>query len=132
MRAWGKLKPKKKGKYTFLFPYVNQEWELNYKKRGTSGVVKAAIDRIEKILGFEKSFQLHSARNFPTACAVQLLYGREFREKLGRWAPGSVMPDRYDRAECATELRLRSEIIAKIQVGGNPPKLSKYPHRNES
>ena len=126
MRNWDKLKPKK-GKYTYLFPHVNQEWELNYKKRGTFGVVKTAISRIEKMLGFEKNAQLRSARNFFTTCAGQLLYGREFREKLGRWTPGSIMPDRYDRAECATELRLRSEIIAKIQGGWKPTKAFEVP-----
>ena len=30
------------------------------------------------------------------------------------------MPDRYDRAECATELRLRAEILEKIRRGWRP------------
>lgn len=32
------------------------------------------------------------------------------------------MPDRYDRAECATELRVRAEIIGPIQDGWRPAK----------
>ena len=82
---------------------------------------------MEELFGFPKSVQLHSARNFFATCAGQLLYGREFREKLGRWTAGSLMPDRYDRAECATELRLRSEIIEKLNSGWRPTKAYEVP-----
>lgn len=34
--------------------------------------------------------------------------------------PGSLMPDRYGRAVCAAELRLRDEILAKIRDGRKP------------
>ena len=30
------------------------------------------------------------------------------------------MPDKYDRAVCATELRIRSEIITKVNNGWRP------------
>ena len=127
MRTWGRVKPKKKGKHSWLFPHVNHEWTLDYKKRGTFGVGKAAISRMEEKFGFPKSAQLHSARNFFATCAGQLLYGREFREKLGRRTAGILMPDRYDRAECATELRLRSEIIEKLNSGRRPTKAYEVP-----
>ena len=37
------------------------------------------------------------------------------------------MPDRYDRAECATELRLRAGIIGEIQDGWRPTKSFEIP-----
>ena len=100
---------------------------LDYRKRGTFGVVKAAISRMEALFGFPKSVQLHCARNFFATCAGQLLYGREFREKLGRRTAGSLMPGRYDRAECAAELRLRSEIMDKLNSGWRPTKAYEVP-----
>ena len=126
MRLWEKLKPRK-GKYTWLFPHVTPNWEVDFKRKATFGVVRAAIAKIEVICGFGKSAHLHSARNFFATCASQLLYSRENREKLGRWTAGSAMPDRYDRAECATELRLRSEILARIQNGWKPTKAFEVP-----
>ena len=51
---------------------------------------------------------------------ASITFSREDREKLGRWAPGSLMPDRYDRATCTTELRLRNEILERIRSGWEP------------
>ena len=52
--------------------------------------------------------------------AKQLLYPREAREQLGHWDPGGLMPDRYDRAICAAELRTRDAIPARIRNGRVP------------
>ena len=41
------------------------------------------------------------------------------------------MPDRYDRAECATELRIRSEIIDKIKRGWRPTRALEVPNNME-
>ena len=97
------------------------------RKWGTQGLVQTLIAKIEAKFGFPSIVKLHSPRNFFPTCAGQLLYGGEFREKLGRRAPGSTMPDRYDRAECATELRVRAEIIEKIQRGRRPTKPFEIP-----
>ena len=126
IRLWGAIEPRA-GKYTFLFPNVDSEWKFNPRKRGTDGVVRNAIARMESKFGFWDVVKLHSPRNFFATCAGQILYSREHREKLGRWAPCSVMPDRYDRAVCATELRLRSEILAKIRDGCCPAKPFEVP-----
>ena len=125
-RLWDRLKPVR-GKFTWLFPYVNSEWKVDLKRRATYGVAQAAFQRLTNLFGFEGRFTLHSPRNWFTTCAGQLLYSREHREKLGRWAPGSVMPDHYDRAVCATELRLRAEIIAKFNQGWRPSKEYEIP-----
>ena len=125
-RMWNGTKSKKRV-YSPLFPHTNNDCEIDYTRPGTQGVVQAAISRIEEKYGYPKAIELHSPRNFFATCAGQLLYGREFREKLGRWAPGSIMPGRYDRAECATELRSRSEIIGKIREGWRPSKSFEIP-----
>ena len=124
---WFALKSKKKKDHISLFPHVSNDWALDLSKKGTYGVVQAAIARMETRFGFPKQMKVHSARNWFATCAGQLLYGREHREKLGRWAPGSIMPDHYDRAECATELRLWAEIIEKVQSGWRPSKAFEVP-----
>ena len=110
-----------------VFSYVDKDWDVNPKKRATHGVAQAALARICGNSGFEKGYTLHSPRNWFSTCAGQLLYTREHREKLGRWAPGSVMPDHYDKAVCATELRLRSEITQRINNGWRPSKEYEIP-----
>ena len=39
------------------------------------------------------------------------------------------MPDRYDRALCATELRLRDDIISRISEGWRPQRTFDVPPR---
>ena len=97
--------------------HVSKELEIDIKRRGANGVLQAAVSRIEEKFGFPKLCKLHSPRNWFATCAGQLLYAREHREKLGRRAPGSVIPDHYGRAVCATELRMRAGIIAKVNSG---------------
>ena len=62
-----------------------------------------------------------------TTCARKLLYTREDRGELGRWDPGSIMPERYGRAVRSAELRLRREILERTENKiGDPPMLSNY------
>ena len=49
--------------------------------------------------------------------ARQLIYSRGDREKLWHWPPGSLTPEHYDRVTCATELRLRDEILQRVRNG---------------
>lgn len=62
---------------------------------------------------------------------MELLYGREIRETLGLWVAGSRMPDRYDRAGRATELRLRAETTQKINSGWMPTKAYEVPPKQQ-
>ena len=116
--VFGKLLSRKEGEFSWIFPHVDNEREVNPKRRATHGVAQAAFARICEKFGFEKGLTLRSPRNWFATCAGKLLYPREHREKLGRWAPCSIMPDHYDRAVCTTELRVRAEIIQKFQGDG--------------
>ena len=86
----------------------------------TSGTVPATLTKLEKEYGVTSGIRVHSPRSWFATLAKQLLYTREDREKLGHWAPGSLMPERYDRATCATELRLRGEILQRVRNGWEP------------
>ena len=83
-------------------------------------MVLACFRNLENALWFDSGCTLHSFRSWLATCANQLAFKREDREKLGRWSAGPVMPDRYDRATCATELRLRNEIVAQVADGRRP------------
>ena len=39
---------------------------------------------------------------------------------MGHWATGVMIPDRYDKAVCATELKLRARIFTEIPPGRRP------------
>ena len=75
---------------------------------------------MEAVLGFPKSANLHSFRNLAPTCANKLRSPREERERLGHRAPWGAMPDRYDKAVCAAELRLRNEILGQIRPVWRP------------
>ena len=101
----------------------------------TAGAAHVPLNRIGGQLGFDIGLKIHSPRAWIATCANQLLYPREDREKLGRWAPGSLMPDIYDRARCTAELSLMGEIINRIRSGRVPTKSFETPadttHGNE-
>ena len=118
--------------FRFLFPHMTPKWEVNKTRAGTHGTTLAALRRLEKMYGMKTSCTLHSPRAFLATCANQLSFPREEREKLGRWAPGSVMPERYDRATCTTELRLRDNILAQIQNGWKPTRAYEVPSAKPS
>ena len=67
-------------------------------------------------------FKLHPFRNRATTCASQLRYPREGRDRLGHWAPGGGIPDGYDKAVCASELRIRADILDKVHEEWRPQK----------
>ena len=113
LEHWGTISVQE-GETTPLYQRVNKKWEVN-PTNATSGTVQATLTRIEKEFGMENHLKIHSPRTWYATLARQLAYPREDREKLGHWAPGSLMPDRYDRALCSTELRLRNEILTKIR-----------------
>ena len=120
IKLWAKVKPKE-GKFRTIFPHVSNEWVIDYHRAGTFGVVQARINLLVKEFGATQA-KLHSFRNWGPTCARQLRFPREEREVIGHWAPGSRMPDHYDKAVCATELKLREAMLAKLREGWRPSK----------
>ena len=119
-RMWKKITPRK-GEFSNLFPMVSKEWEIISRRVGTNGTVQAALTRLEDMISIHLKLKLHSPRTFFATCASQLRFPREEREKLGHWVAGSVMPERYDRAVCVTELAIRDDIIRRITMDGWRP-----------
>ena len=117
LKFWDGIKPSDDASSVTLFPWWGKDWVISDSKKSTAGAVQATLSRLETLLGFNLKLKIHSPRSWVATCAHQLLYPREDREKLGRWNPGSLMPDLYDRSVCATELRLRDEIFEKIRSG---------------
>ena len=97
----------------------------------TNGIAQHALARIEAHLKYDLKLKLHSPRNFFATCASRLRFPLEERGKLGRRAKGSVMPDRYGRALCATELRLRGDVINRINRGWRPTGAFEVPPSQE-
>ena len=106
--------------FQFLYPYISETWITNYNRAATNGAAQACFRDLEKLVHMDAKCTWRSFRTCFATCANQLAFKREGRETLGRWAAGSVMPDRYDRASCATELRLRSEIMGQVNDGWRP------------
>ena len=102
---------------TPLCPWVDKEWHSSLRRNATVGTAQATLTRIEREFGFANNLNVHSPRSWYATLTNQLLYSREDREKIGHWSPGILMPDLYDRATCATELRSRGEILEKIRGG---------------
>ena len=103
-----------------LFPHVDNDWEVNYKRGASFGLVQNKLIKIARELGYSDKINLHPFRGWAPTCASQLNFPREDRGKLGHWAPGSIMPERYDKAICATELKLRDTIFSKLRSGWRP------------
>ena len=115
---WKKFMPAE-GEFQYLFPNVDKNWKTS-RKQAPGGNIQAVITRIEFKFGFPRLITTHSPRNFYATCARQLLYSKEERNTLGHWKADSEMCDRYDRAVCATELKLRNSILAKLDGGWRP------------
>ena len=102
---WSKIKPPER-KFAPLFPHVTNDWKIEYKRPASYGIVQGRLDVLLVEFVFSKGCRLHSFRNWAPTVARQLRFPREEREVIGHWAPGSKMPDRYDRSVCAAELKL--------------------------
>ena len=121
LKFWESTKPVRGAETLhFLFPHIDGGGRIVGSRAASFGLVQARLTKLELKLGFDKSARVHSFRGWAPTCASQLRFSREDREKLGHWAPGSIMPERYDKAECATELRLREGILEKIRTGWRP------------
>ena len=107
------------GAFIPLFPAVSKDWCI-LPMAGTSGGVQPCLARVELFMGREPLLKLHSFRTFIPTCAGQLQLDMDKRRKLGRWSATSTMPDRYDRAVCASELATRSKVLDEIAHGWRP------------
>ena len=110
----------KAGSFKSLFPHVDNVWKINFRRNASFALVQNKLTKLARELGFSEKINLHSFRGWAPTCASQLNFHREEREKLGHWAPGSTMPDRYDKAVCATELKLRDRILPQVRPGWRP------------
>ena len=91
-----------------------------HKRSASYGLVQGELRKIAIELGYTTKYTLHSFRAWAPTCSSQLNFPREDRGRLGHWAPGSLMPNRYDKAICATELKLRDQIFTRIRGGWRP------------
>lgn len=131
MPYWANVKPPK-GKFRFLPPFISPKWEVELNKHGPSGVIGASLTRLETQLGLIRKITLHITRNWFPTYAKQLSFSKEYRTALGRWNPGSNMPDRYDRSVCATELALRDNIVTRIEKGRGPAPPYEIPSKSNT
>ena len=111
---------------------MGKEWKLISRRSATVGTAQAALNRLQTLMRLGYKLKMHSPRSFFATCASQLRFPREEREKLGHWAPVSVMPDIYDRAVCATELRIRLDVANRITNGRKPSAAFEVPTNNDA
>ena len=110
-----------------LPPSLGADKELVSRRVSTRGTVQEVLTMFEATTGITSGFKLRSIARFLQTCEEKLrppCENREESEKFGRWAPGSVMRDRYARAVCVTELRIRGDIVSRIAKGGWRPSTS--------
>ena len=104
---------------SFTFPCVNHVWELESAKAAPYSATRRKLALLCTALGDPNGelYTLHSPKNlFPTA-ANQMNFDRRELNIIGNWSSPSRMPERYDRAVCATELLLRNTIIQRFVSG---------------
>ena len=121
--------PRKVGTGT-CFSYTSPKWEVGYDRHASRSVAAAAMVRFGDVREFPRLRKLHSPRTWFSTCARQLLVKKEDRTTLGRRAPDCDMPGRYDRAVCATELRLRNTISEKARGGWRPAHAFEVPQKD--
>ena len=108
------------GTFRALPPHLRTGCTVDYRMFATFGSPQAQLARIEAKMGLATACKLHSVRGLAPTCASQVRYYREDRGKLCHWAPGSLMPERYDMATCATELKMRDGILGEVRSGWRP------------
>ena len=89
---------------------------------------KGLIARVFTAAGYPNSkFSCQGLRAFMATAATQLRISKESRELLGGWAPGSNMPDHYDRRVGTAELLVRSQIMTFFCNGGKLGEAFEFP-----
>ena len=122
---WPKAKPESEADaFRALFPHLRPGGTVDYRRCATFGFAQSQLARLEAKIGFAKACKSHTFRGWGPTCDSQLRYSREGRGELGHWAPGGVMPDRYDKATCAPELKMRDGIFGEVRSGWRLKKAS--------
>ena len=106
----------------FLFTHT-KDWQIDdiTFPRATYGSTLRTFRLFLAKAGFPKTkHTLHSPRNAFNTFAAQLGWARADRAMIGRWSTRSDMPNKYDRARCVTELRLRYDVVNRIKNGWAP------------
>ena len=104
----------------FIFFRRDDDWSMDSPRPMQYATALACFRRLDKLCGFGEKFTLRSPRDVLPTWGAQLGWRKEDRTALGRRAPISEMPNRFDRAVCNTELRLRNEIIQRENEGWKP------------
>ena len=102
-------------KQRFIFPHCNDDWALDTPHPMQYDTALACFRWLAKLCGFGEKFTPRSTRDVLPTWAARVGWNKEGRHSLGRRPPNSEMPTWYDRAVRNTELRLRNEIIQKVQ-----------------
>ena len=110
----------KAGTSKSLFPHVDNVWGINLKRSASFGLVQNKLTKLARELGYSDKVSRHSFRGWAPTCASQLNFHRGERGKLGHWAPGSMMPNRYDKAACSADLELMDRISSQLRSGWRP------------
>ena len=113
MKMWDAIPPAIQG-HRALFFHSDAKWNVDTARFASYYAALRLLRPLSTSQGLDSKWALHSARNWLPTCAIRLGWSEEDRRTLGRWASNSEMMGRYDRALCATELRLRNGILSKI------------------
>ena len=99
-----------------LFPITDDGRPVRPARAARYNLAFRISRRIRVDLGFaHPKWTLRTARARFRTCANQLGRSEGDRRKSGHRAPGASMMGRYDRASCATELRIRVSILSRIR-----------------
>ena len=112
------------GEFKALSAHVSDGRKIDYKRSAPAGLVQKELTKIAESLGFRTKYTISSFRGWAPTCANLLNIRRDDRERLGHWAPGSAMPDRYGKAIGAAELKIRDRIFPEIRAGWRPKEAS--------
>ena len=113
----------------FTFFRCDEIWVLDMPRPTKYAAASSFFRRLTKLWGYGDKFLLRIPSAFLPTWADQLGWRKEGHADLGRWGPNSEMPNWYGRAARNAELRLRNEIIQKVQQWRKPAGAFELPKR---
>ena len=114
IRSLEKFPPPPNGHRSLLF-VISNDWVIDPSRFAPYDDSMRAFRNLRHKMGVESpGWTLHSPRNWFPSCDGQLGWTLPERRKIGRRGVKTYMPDKYDRAVCTAELRLRGTILQKI------------------
>jgi hypothetical protein len=70
---------------------------------------------------------VHGLRSYYITALTQMRARKSDRERVGRWRPGSAMPDHYDAIEGTAELMVRAKVTDAVKRGWRLSKPNEVP-----